>query len=126
MMTRRHVVPDDFSREPWPGLVPGAQPKLLEREKNGRYHTGLTDEKLWMRYDACEELCGQLAEYATGKMSASDLSLDNALERVEKGLKSKVGAGQWDFSRRERAWLRQRTRELLSAASSGGGIHHDS
>lgn len=124
-MTRRHVVPDDFPREPWPGLVPGAQPKLLVREKNRRYHTGLTDEELWTRYDACEDLSGQLAEYASGKMSASDLSLDDALERVEKGLKAKVGAGQWDFSRGEMAWLMQRTRELLLAASNGGGVHHD-
>ncbi|MET3232604.1 UNVERIFIED_ORG: hypothetical protein ABIC54_004809 [Burkholderia sp. 1263] len=112
MTARRHVVPDDFPREPAPGLLPGAQPKLLVREVDGRYHTGLTDEELWTRYDVCEDRAGQLAEYGARKMSASGLSQNDALERVEKGLKAKVGAGQWDFSRDEMAWLMKRTREL--------------
>lgn len=120
-MTRRHVVPDDFPREPSPGLVPGAQPKLLVREMDGRYHTGLTDEELWTRYDACEDLAGQLAGYASRKMSASGLSLDDALGRVEKGLKAKVSAGQWDISPAEIAWVMKRTRELVLAAANGRG-----
>lgn len=114
-MTRAHVIPDDFPREPSPGLVPGTQPKLLVREMDGRYYTGLTDEELWTRYDACEDLAGQLAEYASRRMSSSGLSLDDALGRVEKGLKAKVGAGQWDFSRAEIAWTLNRTRMLLSS-----------
>ncbi|MFM0758487.1 hypothetical protein PQQ49_35035, partial [Paraburkholderia strydomiana] len=40
-MTTRHVVPDDFPGELAPGLLPGAQPKLLVRETGGRYHTVL-------------------------------------------------------------------------------------
>ncbi len=124
-MTSRHPVPDDFPREPAPGLVPGAQPKLLVHEKDGRYHTGLTGEELWARYDGCEDLAGQLAQYASRKMSASGLSLDDALGRVEKGLTGKVGTGQWDFSPAEITWVIKRTRELLSAATSGGGVHHD-
>lgn len=114
-MTSPHVAPEDFPREPSPGLVPGTQPKLLVREIDGRYYTALTDEELWKRYDACEDLAGQLAEYASRKMSASGISLDDALERVEKGLKAKVGAGQWDFSRAEIAWTLNRTRMLLSS-----------
>lgn len=124
-MTRRHAVPDDFPREPSPGLVPGAQPKLLVREMDERYHTGLTDEELWTRYDACEDLAGQLAGYASRKMPASGLSLDDALRRVEKGLKVKVSSGQWDFSSAEIAWVMKHTRALLSGATSGGGVHHD-
>ncbi|MDR6469403.1 hypothetical protein J2777_003131 [Paraburkholderia graminis] len=120
-MTRRHVVPEDFPREPSPGLVPGTQPKLLVRKTHGRYYTGLTDEELWTRYDACEDLAGQLAEYASRKMSASGLSLDDALERVEKGLKAKVDGGQWDFSRAEIAWTLNRLHKLLSAARNGIG-----
>lgn len=119
-MTRRHVVPDDFPRERSSGVVAGAQPKLLVREVSGRYHTGLTDEELWTRYDVCEDLAGQFAEYASRKMSVSGLLLDEALGRVQKGLKAKVGASRWDFSRGEMAWLMKRTRELLSAAASGG------
>ncbi|TAM85219.1 hypothetical protein EPN42_15920 [bacterium] len=120
-MTRRYVVPEDFPRAPAPGVVPGAQPKLLVREINGRYHDRLTNEELWARYDACEDLARQLAEYASQKMSACGLSLDDALGRVEKGLKRKLGAGRWDFSPAEIAWVTKRTRELLSAATSDGG-----
>lgn len=114
-MTRPHVVPDDFPKEPSPGLVAGTQPKLLVREMDGRYYSGLTDEELWTRYDACEDLARQLAEYASRKMSASGLSLDGAIGRVEKGLNAKVGAGQWNFSRAEIAWTLNRTRMLLSS-----------
>ncbi|RAS19387.1 hypothetical protein BX591_14351 [Paraburkholderia bryophila] len=114
-MARPHVVPDDFPRERPFGLVSGTQPKLLVHEVAGRYYTGLTGEELWTRYDACEDLASQLAEYASRKMSASGLSLDDALGRVEKGLNAKVGAGQWDFSRAEIAWTLNRTRTLLSS-----------
>lgn len=120
-MTGRHLVPDDFPKEPAPGALPGAQPKLLVREIDGRYHTGLTDEELWTRYDACEDLAGKLTEYAARKMSVSGLSLDDALGRVEKGLKAKIDTGKWDFSCGEMAWLMKRTRELLLAVANGGG-----
>ncbi|TAM55187.1 MAG: hypothetical protein EPN57_04075 [Paraburkholderia sp.] len=124
-MTSRHPVPDDFPREPAPGLVPGAQPKLLVRKMDERYRIGLTDEELWARYEACEDLARQLAEYASRKMSSSGLLLNDALERVAKGLKAKVGASQWDFYPAEITWMIKRTRELLSAATSGGSVHHD-
>jgi hypothetical protein len=120
-MTRAHVVPEDFPREPSPGVVPGMQPKLLVRETDGRYYTGLTDEELWTRYDACEDLASQLAEYVSQKISVSGLSPDDALGRVQKGLKAKVGASQWDFSPAEIAWVMKRTRELLPIAAGRGG-----
>jgi hypothetical protein len=121
MMTRRHAVPDDFPRELAPGAVPGVQHKLLVRKTDGRYHTGPADGELWTRHDGCEDLAGQLAQYASRKMSESGLSLDDSLGRVEKGLKAKVGAGQWDFSPAEIAWVMTRTRELLLASGNGGG-----
>jgi hypothetical protein len=55
-------------------------------------------------------------------MFASGLSLDDALVRVERGLKAKVDAGQWDFSPAEIAWVMKRTRDLISAATSGGAL----
>ncbi len=58
-------------------------------------------------------------------MFSSGLSLDDTLKRVEKGLEAKVGAAQWDFSPAEITWVIKRTRELMSAATSGGGVHHD-
>jgi hypothetical protein len=121
MMAARHTAPDDFPRARVPGVVSGAQPKLLVQEIGGRYHAGLTDEELWTRYDVCEDHAGQLAEYASRKMSALGLSLDDALQRVGKGLRAKVGAGLWDFSLDEMTWLMKRTRELLLASASGNG-----
>ncbi|CAJ0703219.1 hypothetical protein SAMN02787148_109105 [Burkholderia vietnamiensis] len=108
-------VPDDFPREPAVGAVTGAQPKLLVREVDGRYLTGLTDDELWVRYDACEDLAAQLSEYASQKVATSGLTPDAALSRAEKGLRLKVAAGDWDFSQREVDWVVKRTRQLLLA-----------
>lgn len=83
-MTSLHLVRDDFPREPAPGLVLGAQPRLLVRKMDKRYRIGLTDEELCARYQACEDAAHQLAEYASRKMSSSGLSLNDALARVEK------------------------------------------
>jgi hypothetical protein len=119
MMTRQHVVPDDFPREPIPGFVPGAQPKLLAREKNGRYYTGLTDDELLTRYEVCEDLARQLSAYTSRKMHRFGWSFADALAKIERGVKGKVSAGEWDFSPAEVAWVMKRTRELLSTETSG-------
>lgn len=103
-MAEQHVVPDDFPREPWPGVVPGAQPKLLVHEKDGRYCIGLTDDELWTRHEVCEDLARQLAAYTSRKMSEHGWPLDDALGKVERSVNGKVSAGQWDFSPAEIAW----------------------
>jgi len=110
-MTARRV-PDDFPRELDPGSVTGVQPKLLVREVDGHYR-GLTDEQLWVRYDACEDLASQLSAYISRKIASSGLAQDVALTRAEKGVRLKVDAGEWDFSQREVAWVMKRTRQLL-------------
>ncbi|KGV23549.1 hypothetical protein X894_343 [Burkholderia pseudomallei MSHR4462] len=115
-MTNRQV-PDDFPREPDPGAVTGAQPKILVRKVDGRYQTAITDEEVQARYDACEDLAAQLCEYALRKVATSGLAPDVALSRAEKGLRAKVNAGQWDFSQCEVDWLVKRTRQLLASAS---------
>jgi hypothetical protein len=112
-MTDRHV-PDDFPREPDLGSVTGVQPKLLVREVDGRYQSGLSKEQLWVRYDACEDLASQLSAYVSRKISSSGLSPGVALTRAEKGVRLKVDAGEWDFSQREVAWVMKRTQQLLS------------
>lgn len=111
-MTDRPV-PDDFPREPDPGSVTGVQPKLLVREVDGRYQSGLTEEQLWVRYDACEDLARQLSAYVSRKIASSGLSPDVALTRAERGLKLKVDAGEWDFSQPEVAWVMKRKQQLL-------------
>lgn len=120
-MTRRHVIPDDFPREPPPRLVPGAQPKLLVREVNGRYFDGLTEKELWTRYDVCEDIARQLSMYTSRKMRQLGWSFADVLAKVERSVNGKVSAGEWDFSPAELAWVMKRTRELLSAAASSGG-----
>ena len=106
-------LPDDFPREPDPGSVTGVQPKLLVREVDGRYQSGLSQEQLWVRYVACEDLAAQLCEYASRKMSTSGMSRDVALRKVEKGVRLKVASGTWEFSQAEVAWVMKRTQQLL-------------
>lgn len=116
-MAEQGVVPDNFPRDPCPGLVSGSQPKVLVREIDGRYVAGLTDDELWMRYDACEDLARQLATYTARKMSEFDWSLDETVERVEKSVTRKVHSGIWELSAQEIQWMMRRTRELLSTPS---------
>jgi hypothetical protein len=114
-MTDRRV-PDDFPRDQDLGSVTGVQPKLLVREVDGRYLSGLTEEQLWVRYDACEDLATQLTAYVSRKIASSGLSPDVALTRVEKGVRLKVDSGEWDFFQGEVAWVMKRTRQLLPFA----------
>lgn len=115
-MTDRRV-PDDFPRDQDLGSITGVQPKVLVRKVDGRYQSGLSEEQLWVRYDACEDLAAQLCEYALRKIWTSGMSRDTALSRVEKGVRLKVDAGEWDFLQAEVAWVMKRTRELLLAAT---------
>ncbi|MCO1380733.1 hypothetical protein [Burkholderia multivorans] len=115
-MTNRHV-PDNFPREPDLGSITGTQPKLLVRQVGGQYQGPCRDEELRVRYDACEDLAAQLSRYASRKIATSGLTTDVALSRAEKGVRLKVDAGEWDLSQREVAWVFERTRQLLLAAT---------
>lgn len=120
-MTIRHAVPDDFPREPLPEIVPGTQPKLLAREEDGRYYTGLADDELLMRYAVCEELARELSSYTSRKMHQFGWSFADAFAKVERSVNRKVSAGEWDFSPAEIAWVIKRTRAFLLAAESDAG-----
>lgn len=87
-------VPDDFPREPDPGSVSGVQPKLLVRDVDGHYQSVPTEEQVWVRYDACENLASQLCAYVSRKIDSSGLSPSVALTRAEKGMRLKVDAGE--------------------------------
>ncbi|MFX1803100.1 hypothetical protein PWR66_05490 [Paraburkholderia sp. A1RO-5] len=113
-MSDNRAVPADFPRELWLGTVSGYQPKVLVREKDGKYVPGITDGELSTRYEACEDLAHQLAAYTAQKISELGWSLDRALSRVEMSVKRKVSNGSWEFSAAEVAWTMKRTRELLS------------
>ncbi|MFL9885144.1 hypothetical protein PQR66_19030 [Paraburkholderia agricolaris] len=124
-MTRQHAIPDDFPKEPSPGVVTGAQPKLLVREKDGRYYTGLTDDELQTHYEVCEDLARQLSAYTSRKMLKSGWSFVDVFAKVERSVNGKVNAREWDFSPAEITWVIKRTRELLAPSTSDGGFHHD-
>lgn len=112
--------------EPCLGAVPCPQPKLLVREKDGRYCTGHTDGELLARYESCEDLARQLAPYASRKMLQFGRALDNVLQKIEKNASGKVCTGQWDFSPAEITWVMKRTRELLLATGNDGGDKRES
>ncbi|WP_239483039.1 hypothetical protein [Paraburkholderia sp. C35] len=98
----------------------GYQPKVLLREIDGKYVAGLTEEELFARYDACEDLAQQLVPYVTRKRAENpSWSLDETLSKVEAGVDNKVADGQWDISRDEIVWIMGRVRQALAAE---GGV----
>lgn len=109
------AIPEDFPREPAQGTVGGYQPKVLLRRAGEQLISGLTDEELSTRYDACEDLAGQLASYARRKLAGNPVqSLRDTLARIETDVTRNVSSGQWDISPAEITWIMKRVRELLA------------
>ncbi|HDR8918337.1 TPA: hypothetical protein QDB24_006511 [Burkholderia vietnamiensis] len=108
------TIPDDFPRELAPSTVGGYRPKVLLRRTGDQLVSGLTDEELSNRYDACEDLARQLASYVRRKRAENPLqSLRDALSKVESDVTGKVSSGQWDVSSAEIIWIMKRVRALL-------------
>ncbi|WP_454805352.1 hypothetical protein [Paraburkholderia fungorum] len=96
------TVPDDFPREIAHGSIGGYQPKLLLRRAEDHLVSGPTEEELFTRYDACEDLARQLASYVGRKRTERGLrSLSDTLSRLETDVTQKVSLGQWDISSAE-------------------------
>ncbi len=109
------AIPDDFPREPAHGAVGGAQPKVLLRRAADRLISGPTDEELFTRYDACEDLVQQLVSYARRKRAENQsISLFDMLSRIETDVTREVSSGQWGVSSAEITWIMKRVRELLA------------
>lgn len=108
-------IPEDFPRESARGAIGGYRPKLLLRRAGGQLISRPTDEELFTRYDACEDLAKQLATYTRRKLAENPLqSLCNSLSKVETDVTRKVSLGQWDISSAEITWIMKRVRELLA------------
>ncbi|MFX1735748.1 hypothetical protein PXJ20_03890 [Paraburkholderia sp. A1RI_3L] len=117
------AIPDDFPRAPAPGAVGGYQPKVLLRRVGDRLISGPTDEDLFTRYDACEDLVQQLVSYARRKRGENQSqSLFDILSRIETDVTRKVSSGQWDISSAEVAWVIKRVRELLAEELQDDGL----
>ncbi|KVV46728.1 hypothetical protein WK92_24550 [Burkholderia ubonensis] len=109
---RYPTIPKDFPRDSGQAAIGGYRPKLILRRASGQLISGPTDEELFARYDACEDLAGQLATYIRRKLGANPLQ--SLLSKVETDVIRKVSLGQWDISSGEIAWIMKRVRELLA------------
>lgn len=105
-------VPADFPR-PCGGSVSGAQNKLSVRKIDSRFVAGMTEQELWVRYDACRDLAMKLAEHAKAKhVQYAELSLSEFLRRLRAGV---VKRG-WNLAAEELDWVMRHV-----AAGMGGG-----
>lgn len=114
-MSQKHL-PADFPRTTSQGSISGAQPKLLLRKIGDMYQAGPTDDEVYERYIACDDLAEQLAAYATRKMTANAWSVQTAISKVEAGVLKKVDSEIWDFSTAEVTLTIERTRQILTDA----------
>jgi hypothetical protein len=111
---RPDKVPDDFPREPGLASLAGSHVKLAVRFTDSKYCTGFSDEELYERYGACEDLAQQLASYATRKASENPAwSHEFNLARTRKAVAKKVQQGVWDISEAELSWVMTRVQKIL-------------
>lgn len=113
--TTRKEVPSDFPREEVLGAVSGTQPKLLLRmNDDGTYGpVRPSDAELQARFEVAEDIVGQLHAYFLRKQSENpDWTDEHNLERIGRGLASKVSEGKWPFSEAEQSWIMDRLRGL--------------
>jgi hypothetical protein len=109
------AIPDDFPRKSAQGAIGGYQPKVLLRRAGDQLISGSTAEELSTRYDACEDLAGQLASYARRKLAGNPVqSPCDTLSKIETDVTRNVSSGQWDISPAEITWIMKRVRELLT------------
>lgn len=114
-MSTRQIHPE-FPREPIPGAVGGAQPKLLLRKNElGKYVSpGLSNDEVSARFELCDDLVGQLLHYVKRKkLENPDWSDEFNLARTKRGVEKKVRAGAWRISLAEVDWVMSRVSESL-------------
>ncbi len=106
----------DFPRDPFPGAVPGAQPKVLARKIGDHYVVGLTDEELQERYDVCVDLVQQLIPYCIRKLDENPTwTQTNILFKVANSAQSK----KWGLSSLEVDWVVKRLADELGWPRQG-------
>jgi hypothetical protein len=114
------TIPDNFPRELARGSVGEYQPKVPLRRVGKGHDSKLTDEELFERYDACEDLVQQLVSYARRKHAENQSqSLVDLLSKNEADVTRKVSSGQRDVTPAEITWIMKRIRELLGDKLAG-------
>ncbi len=112
-------IPADFPRS-YGGSVGGAQYKLSVRKIDGRFVHGMTEEELFVRYDACQHLATKLSEHASRKRSQyAELSLGDFLRRLRAGAVKKG----WDLTSEELDWVMGRVAVALGGSPEDARYH---
>jgi len=112
-------VPSDFPRTR-EGSLSGLQPKLSARLIDGQVVAGMTEDELFARFEACQDLVVQLAEYAKRKQALNPApSLKDFLRRLRQAVVSKG----WDLDVLELDWVMQRVAvELGGSPADAPGV----
>lgn len=109
-------IPKDFPRRSLQASLSGAVPKLAVRlMPDGSYSNMASDAEHQEAYENAEDLAQHLKTYALRKEKEnSDWSREFNLERVKKGIESKIRTGVWDLEAAELEWVMRRLAELLA------------
>jgi hypothetical protein len=112
-------LPIEFPNDIVPGVVSGAQPKLLlQRKADGKYSSSRrSPTQLKERMDAAADIVTQLGAYFLRKKSEHpDWADEHNLERIRRGLQAKAIDGKWPFTLSEQRWIMARLREFVAVA----------
>ena len=110
-------IPADFPEPTELGAVSGVQPKLLVRQEAGRFVTGPEESEHRARYEICEDLARQLAQYTLRKgTSHPEWSRDELQAKVAAGVRAK--AFGWGLSAGETDWVLRRVTVLTEGPTS--------
>lgn len=111
--------PIEFPNDVVPGIVSGAQPKLLlQRDAGGTYSAPRRSfQQLKERMDVASDIAQQLYKYFERKKSENpDWTDEHNLEHIRRGLQAKAIDGKWPFTQAEQRWIMARLRELRLSA----------
>lgn len=90
----------------------GVQNKLSARKIGGRFVGGMTEDELWVRYDACRDLSMKLVELAEAKRDQyAELSLREFLRRFRVG----VVKNGWGLAVEELDWVMRRVSAAMGS-----------
>jgi len=110
-------IPADFPREDVRGSLAGFQPKIGVRLIDGKFFSSLTEDELYARYDACEDLVLQLIGYCDRKRRERPAwDLPTLLTKLRGG----VAAKGWDLSPAEFEWVMTEVSQRMPGRSSTG------
>lgn len=104
-------IPEDFPH-PIPGVVGGAQPKVVAVLTRLGIYKEDCDSRA-ERYDVCEDMSQQLMKYCARKrVEYPSWSEESTQQQTLAAFSKKIKTGEWEFSKPEQEWIEQRLRTL--------------